>query len=125
MGDIPPIAPSPIPHRWLDKICREISVDEIHAIVKQFGEAAFLAKRAGFDGVQIHAVHEGYLMDQFAISLFNQRTDEYGGSLENRLRFAKEVVEEVKKRCGQDFPGYASFQRKEHDQRLESRCSSG
>lgn len=104
VGDIPPIAPSPIPHRWLDKICREISVDEIHAIVKQFGEAAFLAKRAGFDGVQIHAVHEGYLMDQFAISLFNQRTDEYGGSLENRLRFAKEVVEEIKKRCGQDFP---------------------
>lgn len=104
VGDIPPIAPSPIPHRWLDKICREISVDEIHAIVKQFGEAAFHAKRAGFDGVQIHAVHEGYLMDQFAISLFNQRTDEYGGSLENRLRFAKEVVEEIKNRCGQDFP---------------------
>ena len=43
-------------------------------------------------------------MDQFAISMFNQRTDEYGGSLENRLRFAKEVVEEIKKRCGQDFP---------------------
>ena len=104
VGDIPPIAPSAIPHRWLDKTCRTITVDEIHAIVKQFGEAAFHAKRAGFDGVQIHAVHEGYLIDQFAISMFNQRTDEYGGSLENRLRFAKEIVEEIKKTCGDDFP---------------------
>lgn len=104
VGDIPPIAPSAIPHRWLDKTCRAITVDEIHAIVKQFGEAAFHAKRAGFDGVQIHAVHEGYLIDQFAISMFNQRTDEYGGSLENRLRFAKEIEEEIKKTCGDDFP---------------------
>lgn len=104
VGDIPPIAPSAIPHRWLDKTCRAITVYEIHAIVKQFGEAAFHAKRAGFDGVQIHAVHEGYLIDQFAISMFNQRTDEYGGSLENRLRFAKEIVEEIKKTCGDDFP---------------------
>ena len=104
VGDIPPIAPSPIPHRWLDKTCREISREEIQAIVRQFGEAAYHAQRAGFDGVQIHAVHEGYLMDQFAISMFNQRTDEYGGPLENRLRFARETVEEIKKRCGEDFP---------------------
>jgi 2-enoate reductase len=60
--------------------------------------------RGGFDGIQIHAVHEGYLLDQFAISMFNLRTDEYGGSLENRLRFAKEIVEEIKSRCGKDFP---------------------
>ena len=72
--------------------------------MRDFGEGAYNAKRAGFDGVQIHAVHEGYLIDQFAISLFNQRTDEYGGSLENRLRFAREIVEEIKRRCGQDFP---------------------
>ncbi|HBF39751.1 MAG TPA: 2-enoate reductase, partial [Firmicutes bacterium] len=62
------------------------------------------AKRAGFDGVQIHAVHEGYLIDQFAIAFFNQRTDEYGGSLENRLRFAREILDEIKKTCGKDFP---------------------
>ena len=49
-------------------------------------------------------VHEGYLLDQFAISMFNQREDEYGGSLKNRLRFAREVVEEIKSRCGEDFP---------------------
>ena len=104
LGEFPPVAPSPIPHRWLDKICRELTVEEIHKIVKSFGLGAYNAKRAGFDGVQIHAVHEGYLIDQFAISLFNNRTDEYGGSLENRLRFAKEIVEEIKSRCGQDFP---------------------
>lgn len=103
LGEYPPVAPSSIPHRWLDKICRELTVDEIHKIVKSFGLGAYNAKRAGFDGVQIHAVHEGYLLDQFAISMFNHRTDEYGGSLENRLRFAKEVVEEIKSRCGQDF----------------------
>lgn len=104
LGEFPPVAPSPIQHRWLDKTCRALTVDEIHKLVRDFGEGAYNAKRAGFDGVQIHAVHEGYLIDQFAISLFNQRTDEYGGSLENRLRFAREIVEEIKRRCGQDFP---------------------
>lgn len=104
LGEYPPVAPSPLPHRWLDKTCREMTRDEIRHIVKQFGEGAYNAKRAGFDGVQIHAVHEGYLIDQFAIALFNRRTDEYGGSLENRLRFAKEIVEEIKQRCGTDFP---------------------
>lgn len=104
LGEFPPVAPSPIQHRWLDKTCRALTVDEIHELARDFGEGAYNAKRAGFDGVQIHAVHEGYLIDQFAISLFNQRTDEYGGSLENRLRFAREIVEEIKRRCGQDFP---------------------
>lgn len=104
LGEFPPVAPSPIPHRWLDKICRALTVDEIHAIVESFGKGACNAKRAGFDGVEIHAVHEGYLIDQFAISFFNHRTDEYGGSLENRLRFAREIVEEIKKTCGADFP---------------------
>ena len=104
LGEFPPVAPSPIPPRWLDKTCRALTVDEIHAIVESFGKGAYNAKRAGFDGVEIHAVHEGYLIDQFAISFFNHRTDEYGGSLENRLRFAREIVEEIKKTCGADFP---------------------
>ena len=104
LGEFPPIGPSEIPHRWLDKTCRAITKEEIRSIVKSFGDGAYNAKRGGFDGVEIHAVHEGYLLDQFAISMFNLRTDEYGGSLENRLRFAKEVVEEIKERCGQDFP---------------------
>lgn len=104
LGEFPPVAPSEIPHRWLDKTCRSITKEEIRSIVKSFGDGAYNAMRGGFDGIQIHAVHEGYLLDQFAISMFNLRTDEYGGSLENRLRFAKEVVEEIKSRCGQDFP---------------------
>lgn len=104
LGEFPPVAPSPIQHRWLDKTCRELRKEEIRTIVEKFGDGAFNAKRAGFDGVQIHAVHEGYLIDQFAIELFNQRTDEYGGCLENRLRFAREIVEEIKRRCGEDFP---------------------
>ena len=104
LGEFPPVAPSAIPHRWLYKICRPLTAEEIRSIVKSFGDGAYNAKRGGFDGVEIHAVHEGYLLDQFAISMFNQRTDEYGGSLENRLRFAKEIVEEIKSRCGEDFP---------------------
>ncbi len=99
-----PIAPSAIQHRWLDKTCRAISVEEVHEIVKAMGEGAAYAKRAGYDGIMIHAVHEGYLIDQFAISMFNLRNDEYGGSLENRLRFAREIREEIARTCGQDFP---------------------
>ena len=99
-----PVAPSPIPHRWTDVTCREMTAPEIHSTVRSMGDAAFFAKRAGFDAVQIHAVHEGYLLDQFTIALFNQRTDEYGGGLENRLRFAREIVAEIKSRCGADFP---------------------
>ncbi|WNM25000.1 FAD-dependent oxidoreductase [Demequina capsici] len=99
-----PIAPSPIPHRWTDLTCREMTVEEIHTTVKNAGKGALNGKRGGFDGVQIHAVHEGYLLDQFAISMFNQRTDSYGGSLENRLRFAREVLEEIKTTCGDDYP---------------------
>ncbi|SDY37324.1 oxidoreductase [Lachnobacterium bovis] len=104
LGEFPPVSASAVPHRWLDKTCRPLTVEEIHGIVKSFGKGAYNAKRAGFDGIEIHAVHEGYLIDQFAISFFNQRTDEYGGSLENRLRFAKEIREEIARTCGPDFP---------------------
>ncbi|MBI6872164.1 FAD-dependent oxidoreductase [Clostridium aciditolerans] len=99
------VAPSPIPHRWLqDVTCRELTVEEIKTYVKKFAESALIAKKAGFDGIEIHAVHEGYLLDQFAISFFNNRTDEYGGSLRNRLRFAIEIVQAIKEACGQDYP---------------------
>ena len=99
------VAPSPIPHRWLPNvICRELTIEEIKTYVRKFAESAAIAKKAGFDGVEIHAVHEGYLLDQFAISFFNQRTDEYGGNLRNRLRFAIEIVQAIKAECGEDFP---------------------
>lgn len=102
-GDV--IAPSPVEHRWVKGLmCREMTVEEIHTFVRKFGEAAAHAKKAGFDGVEIHAIHEGYLLDQFTLALFNKRTDEYGGSLENRLRFAVEILQEIKRVCGKDFP---------------------
>ena len=68
------VGPSPIPHRFLDDvICRELTVEEIHTYIRKFAEAAAVCKKAGFDGVEIHAVHEGYLLDQFAISFYNQK----------------------------------------------------
>ena len=104
LGEFPPVAPSAIPHRWLDKICRPLTVEEIHSIVKSFGDGAYNAKRAGFDGVEIHAVHEGYLLDQFAMKYTNHRSDRYGGSFENRYRFAVEIVKAIKAACGADYP---------------------
>lgn len=100
-----PIAPSKIPYRWDPSItCRPVSTEEVGQIVRSLGEAASIAKAAGFDGVEIHAMHEGYLIDQFAMECCNHRTDQYGGSLENRIRFAVEIVQEIKKTCGKDFP---------------------
>ena len=82
------VAPSPIPHRFLKGVtCRELTTEEVKEYVRKFVDSAVIAKKAGFDGIEIHAVHEGYLLDQFAISFFNQRSDEYGGSLENRFAF--------------------------------------
>lgn len=98
-------APSVMPMVWdPTKTTREMSVEEIHQYVENFAEGAYLAQQAGIDGVEVHAVHEGYLIDQFTISAFNHRTDEYGGSLENRLRFPIEIVQAIKAKCGKDYP---------------------
>ena len=97
--------PSPQPSRWAPDIeCPEMTVEQIHEIIEAFAKTAKLCKDAGVDGVEVHAVHEGYLLDQFAIEFFNKRTDEYGGSFENRYRFAAEVVKAIKESCGDDFP---------------------
>ncbi|MGM9946856.1 FAD-dependent oxidoreductase [Floccifex sp.] len=94
-----------LPNVWVpEKTHRALTVDEIHRYIKEFGLCAKLLKEAGFDGVEVHAVHEGYLLDQFAMECSNWRTDEYGGCLENRLRFACEIVKEIKEQAGQDFP---------------------
>ncbi|MBR6703982.1 MAG: 2-enoate reductase, partial [Lachnospiraceae bacterium] len=98
-------APSVLPNRWHDGVtCRPVTKKEIQQIVYAFGETARLCKEAGVDGVEVHAVHEGYLLDQFTLKYTNQRKDEYGGSRENRYRFAVEIVEEIKKKCGKDYP---------------------
>ena len=98
-------SPSAQPARWApDIICPEMTVEQIHEIIEAFAKTAKLCKDAGVDGVEVHAVHEGYLLDQFAIEFFNKRTDDYGGSFENRYRFAAEVVHAIKEACGDDFP---------------------
>ena len=98
-------APSPSPNRWSDKVpSREMTVAEIEEFIKAFALTAKKLKEADVDGVEIHAVHEGYLLDQFTLKYVNKRTDEYGGSLENRYRFACKIVKAIKKECGDDFP---------------------
>lgn len=97
--------PSPQKSRWAHDIeCPEMTKEQIQEIIEAFAKTAKLCKEAGVDGVEVHAVHEGYLLDQFAIEFFNKRTDEYGGSFENRYRFAVEVVQAIKEACGDDFP---------------------
>ena len=98
-------APSVLPNRWADNVMtRPVTVKEIDDIVYAFGETARLIMEAGVDGVEVHAVHEGYLLDQFTLPYSNNRTDEYGGSFENRYRFAVRIVNEIKSKCGEDFP---------------------
>lgn len=93
------------PNRWSDKVpSREMTKDEIQEVINSFAKSSKLLKDAGVDGVEVHAVHEGYLLDQFALNYTNHREDEYGGSLENRLRFATEIVKAIKAECGKDFP---------------------
>ena len=98
-------SPSELPSRWLDGYTtRKITIKEIEEIIDAFAKTAKMCKDAGVDGVEIHAVHEGYLLDQFTTEYTNHRTDEYGGSFENRFRFATEVVKAIKNVCGQDYP---------------------
>lgn len=96
---------SPNPNRWDEEIIsRELTVSEIEEMIEAFAKTALLCKEAGVDGVEIHAVHEGYLLDQFAMKYTNQRTDLYGGSFENRYRFAAEIVKRIKAVCSDDYP---------------------
>jgi 2-enoate reductase len=83
---------------------RALTVKEIKRYVGAYAECARLSREAGADGVEVHAVHEGYLMDQFTLRYTNHRSDEYGGSFENRYRFPVEVVKAIKEKCGSDFP---------------------
>ena len=96
---------SPSPNRWSDKVpSREMTPVEIGEYVHSFAECSRKLKAAGVDGVEVHAVHEGYLLDQFTLPYVNHRTDAYGGSFENRYRFAVEIVRAIHDACGDDFP---------------------
>ncbi len=98
-------SPSELPLRWAEDVkCRAMTKKEIKEIVEAFAKTAKLCKEAGVDGVEVHAVHEGYLLDQFTMKYTNKRDDEYGGSFENRYRFPVEIVKAIKAVCGENYP---------------------
>ena len=96
-------APSPLACPVFDETPHELTTEEVWDNIHLFGDAALRAKKAGFDGVEIHAGH-GYLVQQFLSQFTNRRFDEFGGSLENRARFACEICKDIKSKCGEDFP---------------------
>lgn len=108
-----PVGPSAVPCPRLKEVPRELSVKEIDRLSDQYAGAAARAMAAGFDGVEIQMGH-GYLICQFLSPYANQRQDEYGGSLENRLRFALEVVEKVRRSTGPDFLVFAKISAEEY-----------
>ncbi|OGO51687.1 MAG: hypothetical protein A2148_10015 [Chloroflexi bacterium RBG_16_68_14] len=95
-------APSPLASPFYGEIPHEMTVGEIREVVEGFATAAERMKRAGLDGVEIHGAH-GYLIEQFMSPSSNQRTDDYGGSEENRLRFAHEVIDAVREAVGPEY----------------------
>lgn len=97
------IAPSFVGPYYAKEAPRPVTVEELHTIIKQFGEAALRVKKAGADGVEIHAAHAHGLLGGFLSPLYNKRTDEYGGDINGRLRLTLEVIAEVRKMCGSDF----------------------
>jgi 2,4-dienoyl-CoA reductase-like NADH-dependent reductase (Old Yellow Enzyme family) len=98
-----PVAPSAVASPGYPEVPRELSVAGIRDLVRCFAQAAGRLRSAGFDGVQLHGAH-GYLLAQFLSPLRNQRTDDYGGSLDNRARFAREVMAAVRAEVGADWP---------------------
>ncbi len=100
------VAPSDgMPNVWAPELKhRALTIEEIKETIQAYARTAALCQEAGIDGVEIHAVHEGYLLDQFSMANMNHRTDEYGGSLENRLRFATDIIKGIKALCGKDYP---------------------
>ena len=92
---VTPIAPSPIPFSDKEPIPRELTKEEILQLIDKYKQAARRAREAGFDVIELHGAH-GYLIHQFLSPISNQRTDEYGGSVENRYRFLEEIIEAVK-----------------------------
>jgi len=101
---VQPVAASSIPSRRFREIPRELTVEEIKEIVRQFGEASRRAQEAECDAVQIHCAHMHHLLGGFLSPLYNKRTDTYGGSLEGRLRLPLEVIQHIRSKVGPGFP---------------------
>ena len=99
----PVVSASAIPCKYLQQETRALSTEEVKALIQQFIAGGVRVKKAGCDGVELHAAH-GYLLQQFLSPYTNKREDEYGGSFENRLRMITEIIEGIRAQCGPDFP---------------------
>lgn len=97
------VAPSNVGPYYAKSAPRALSIEEIHTLVKQFGQAARRAQIAGCDGVEVHAAHAHGLLGGFLTPLYNKRCDEYGGDINGRLKITLEVIEEIRRQCGDDF----------------------
>ncbi|MDD5093504.1 MAG: NADH:flavin oxidoreductase [Dehalococcoidia bacterium] len=98
-----PIGPSPVRDKSLFVTPREMTEEDIERIIEAFGQASRRAKESGFDAVQIHGAH-GYLINQFLSPYTNRRKDQWGGSIENRMRFVSEIYHQCRKQVGEEFP---------------------
>lgn len=103
IGGQPVVAPSAIPDGAVQQETRALELHEIKELIQQFIDGAVRVQKAGCDGIELHGAH-GYLINQFLSPYTNKRTDEYGGSYENRLRFVTEIIQGIREKCGPDFP---------------------
>jgi 2,4-dienoyl-CoA reductase-like NADH-dependent reductase (Old Yellow Enzyme family) len=108
-----PVAPSAVKVGQFPVEPEELTVAQIHQIEAAFGRAAYRAKAWGYDAVQLHGAH-GYLINQFLSPLTNRRADEYGGSIENRVRFLMQVYKEVRRTAGEDYPVMIKLNARDH-----------
>jgi 2,4-dienoyl-CoA reductase (NADPH2) len=97
------VAPSAVPSRMTRETPRELAIDEIRAVIERFAQASARVKKAGYDAVEVLS-GTGYLISEFLSPVTNKREDEYGGSFENRMRFGLEVMQAIRRECGDDFP---------------------
>ena len=103
IGGLQPVAPSVVPTPITKVIPQELTVDEIKHLVKQYAQAAWRAKEAGVDGIEVHGAH-CYLIANFMSPLTNKRSDAYGGGLDGRIKFPIEVIHAIRERIGRDIP---------------------
>lgn len=102
IGDTP-VAPTAIPCTLNKSLPREMTTEEVYQVIERFGDGALRAKKAGFDGVEIHGGH-GYIVSEFMSTYYNKRFDEFGGSFLARMNFPVSVIRNIKEKCGEDFP---------------------
>lgn len=103
VSGMPIVSASRVPASAAAEIPRELTREEIKELISTHGDCALRAKKAGFDGVEVHVAH-GYLLNEFVSPYANKRTDEYGGTLVNRLRIVKEIIADIRGKCGSNYP---------------------